>query len=358
MRKEYPDIEERIACITDSKRTMVDLYNSVKGQGATRESRMATVAWIAVCKFNCKLEGGFVRDWVIGHYVEPKNRQKNPKSWIQYYTNQNGQQIPTLIKEIVPSDLDCHLPLDRYFDIDKFRDELYKFGITCEIIREEWRYILLIDENVPTGPFTMDLIEPHVALTHDRIDLDVSNLSLEKDYPREIGMRIDITQSPYSIELETIVRNIKNKHFQVLRPVDTFVNDRVAKMINRQWKQVGEPSNYIPRPYAKYNAVLVPLPQTSTLFKAISTTLKTIANSVQIISIDEIKNPFLEDTYEAMKKIIGRECKGNPNEQKLYHGTKGDAINGIVEDGFDDRFSIRRGAWGKLFFSSSTINQC
>ncbi|CAF3829057.1 unnamed protein product, partial [Rotaria sp. Silwood1] len=103
----------------------------------------------------------------------------------------------------------CHLPLDRYFDIDKFLDELYKFDLTCEVIREDWRYVLLIDENAPTGPFTMDLIEPHVALTHDRIDLDVSNLSLEKDYPHEIGMRIDITQSPYSIELETIVQNIQ-----------------------------------------------------------------------------------------------------------------------------------------------------
>jgi hypothetical protein len=73
-----------------------------------------------------------------------------------------------------------------YFDIDKFRDELYKFDMTCEVYREDWRYILLIDKDAPTGPFTMDLIEPHVALIHDRIDFDVSNLSLEKDYPREL----------------------------------------------------------------------------------------------------------------------------------------------------------------------------
>ena len=59
----------------------------------------------------------------------------------------------------------------------------------------------------------MDLIEPHVALTHDRIDFDVNNLSVEKEYTRELGMRIDIQQKPYEIELETIVDNIKNKPF-------------------------------------------------------------------------------------------------------------------------------------------------
>ncbi|CAF2158143.1 unnamed protein product [Rotaria magnacalcarata] len=347
MRKAYPDIEKNVARITDSKRTMVDLYNSVKGRDAKRETRMEAVAWIAVCKFNCKLEGGFVRDWVIGNNEEPQQRTNNPTSWIKYQTNSKGQLIPYMDKDIVPSDLDCHLPLDRYFDIDKFRDELYKVGITCEIIREDWRYVLLIDKDEPTGPFTMDLIEPHVTLAHDRIDLDVSNLSLEKDYPREIGMRIDITQSPYSIELETIIENIKSKNFQVLRPLDALVNSRVKKMEQRKWTQLGEPSNFIPRPYDKYNFVLVPLPRLSTLYQALSKTMNTIGPSVKIVSMDEIKNPFLEDTYEGMKKIIARQCKGNPNEQKRYHGTKGDAINGILENGFDDRFFSSAGAWGK-----------
>ncbi len=114
-------------------------------------------------------------------------------------------------KEVVPADLDCHLSVHHYFDIERFLDELHKFNIVWKVFREDWGYALLIDENAPTGPFTMDLIEPHVALTHDRIDFDVSNLSLEKDYPREIGMRIDITASPYLIQLETVVENIIKK---------------------------------------------------------------------------------------------------------------------------------------------------
>ena len=70
MRKNCQDIEERISRVTDSKRTSIDLYNGVKGSKATRETRMEVVAWIAVCKFDCKLEGGFVRDWIVGNYTQ------------------------------------------------------------------------------------------------------------------------------------------------------------------------------------------------------------------------------------------------------------------------------------------------
>ena len=349
-RKSYPKIEKRIARITDSERTMVDLYNGVKGIDATRETRMEVVAWIAVCKFHCKLEGGFVRDWVIGEYKScPANIINNLKSWIKYKTNQHGQNIPYMDEEIVPADLDCHLSVYHYFDIDKFLDELHKFNIVCRVFREDWRYVLLIDENELTGPFTMDLIEPHVALTHDRIDFDVSNLSLEKDYPREIGMRIDITQSPYLIDLETIIENIMKQHFRILRPIDKFVKLRIQKMTLRKWSEHGEPLDYIPRPHFKRYAMLVPLPFTSTLYQAIAQTMR-IMGSIQILSIDEVKNPLLEDTYEAMKKIIAKQCKNqgyNPNEQKLFHGTGSTGINGIVEDGFDDRFFNANGAWGK-----------
>ena len=359
MRKTHPEIEKRISHITDSQRTMVDLYKGVKSTNATRETRMEVVAWIAVCKFQCKLEGGFVRDWVVGNCKpqRPANLLHNPKAWIQYQPNANG--IPFIHKEVVPSDLDCQLPLNMYFDIDKFRDELYKFDITCKVKREDWRYVLLIDEDAPTGPFTMDIIEPHVALTHDRIDFDVSNLSLEKDYPREIGMRIDITQSPYSIELETIVENIKNKRFQVLRPIDPLVQDRIDKMILRKWTQIGGPIDYIPPPPPKHYALLVSLPSKSTLYQALSQKMRTIGSSINIISIEEIKNPLLEDTYESMKKIIAKECSNrNPNEQKLFHGTQGDdAIKGIVEDGYDDRFFSPTGAWGKCILIRISYNK-
>ena len=344
MRKPCRDIEERIARITDSNRTPVDLHNGTKGTNATRETRMEVVAWLAVCKYDCKLEGGFVRDWVVGHYTaRPASLLNNPKAWVDLV---NG--IPYLNKEVVPCDLDCHLPSHKYFDIDKFEDELHKYGISCHVFREDWRYVLLLDENETTGPFTMDLIEPHVALTHDRIDFDVNNLSLEKDYTHELGMRIDIQRAPYLIELETIVDNIKNKRFQLLRPKDHHVTFRINKMINdRGWTQTGTEISVLPEPHFKHYAMLVPLPKSSALYKVVSGKMAALP-SVNIISIEEVKNPYLEEIYEGMKKVIKKQCaQQNPNEQELFHGTKGPGIIGITEDGFDDRFYNAGGMYGK-----------
>ncbi|CAF3353058.1 unnamed protein product [Rotaria sp. Silwood1] len=356
MRIYCEDIEQRISHVTDPTRTFIDLYNSVKGSTATRETRMEVVAWIAVCKFDCKLEGGFVRDWIVGKYTAHPT-STDSKDWIEYKTNYNNEEIPYMKREIVPADLDCHLPTHAYFDIEKFQDELYRFGINCKHYRENWRYILLIDEDTRTGPFTMDLIEPHVALTQDRIDFDVSNLVLEKKYTRDLGMRIDIQQKPYLIELETIVDNIKNKRFYVLRTIDNRVTERIHKMINiRQWKQLGQSFNVLPNPHPKCNVLLVPLHHTSTSYIALSKQMQLINSSLKILSIEEIKNPYLEEIYEGMKKVIARQCPGfNPNERELFHGTSGDGINGITEDGFDDRFFNPNGAWGHgAYFADDT----
>ena len=357
MRKTCRDIEERISRVTDSKRTAVDLYNGIKGKGATRETRMEVVAWIAICKFDCKLEGGFVRDWIVGHYTaRPTQLIGNPKGWIGY-----NNSIPYLDKEVVPCDLDCHLPSHSYFDIEKFQDALYKHGISCTVIREDWRYVLLLDENEPTGPFTMDLIEPHVALTHDRIDFDVNNLSLEKDYTHELGMRIDIQRSPYLIELETIVDNIKHKRFRILRHVDHRLTERLNKMTQtRGWTEAGTRLSILPSPHFKHNTVLVPLARSATLYVDVSSKMNAIA-SVRIISIEEVKNPFLEELYEGMKKLIKKQSTNeNPNEQELFHGTKDDGIKGVIEDGFDDRYFSTGGLYGELMLLiySCSRNRC
>lgn len=343
MRKTSQDIEERIARVTDSKRTTVDLYNGAQGAKATRESRMEVVAWMAICKNDCRLEGGFVRDWIVRHYTQRPTGKNNPKQWIETMT-----PVPAINKEVVPCDLDCHLPSHAYFDIHKFQDDLFRYGITCQVFRQDWRYVLLFDENEPTGPFTMDLIEPHVAVTHDRIDFDVSNLCVEKDYTHELGMRIDVTQKPYSIELETIVDNIKKKQFRILRPVDAQIEFRKTTMIkHRGWKEIGQPLLVIPEPHWKHHFVLVPLPRSAVLYTEISTKMTNAIPGARIISIELIRNPFLEETYEGMKKIIAKQCQGNnPNEQELFHGTKDQGIDGITEDGFDDRYFNTAGMYG------------
>ena len=46
-------------------------------------------------------------------------------------------------------------------------------------------------------------------------------------------MRIDIQRKPYSIELETIVDNIRNKNFPVFRDIDSRVKKWIDKMTKR-----------------------------------------------------------------------------------------------------------------------------
>jgi hypothetical protein len=68
-----------------------------------------------------------------------------------------------------------------------------------------------------------------------------------------------------------------------------------------------------------------------------------------MISIERIKNPDIESLYENLKRTIAKECPGNdPNERELFHGTHGDAIEGIINKGYDDRYFSPDGAWGML----------
>ena len=298
-------MEERISHVTDSKRTSMDLWKGLKGPDATRETRMEVVAWIAICQFDCRLEGGFVRDWIVGHNVNrPKGKHSDPSTWISHKPNGDKVQIPIMHNEVVPADLDCHLPVYSYFDIDKFLDYLYKYQIECQVVRENWRYVLLLDENAKTGPFTMDLIEPHVALTHDRIDFDASNLYVAKDYTKELGMRVDIEQPPYSIDLETIVSRIQQKKLQILRPMDDILQQRLEKMVDvRGWSVISPAMHVIPKPPGKYRVVLAPLPPSFDLYKNLVTRMQAIPN-VKVLKIEQIRNPGVEGLYLGMKELI------------------------------------------------------
>jgi hypothetical protein len=115
----------------------------------------------------------------------------------------------------------------------------------------------------------------------------------------------------------------------------------------RGWNRKSPDLLVVPKPHWKENVVLVPLPSSSVLFIEVSDKMKVISG-IRILSIEQIRNPFLEETYEGMKKLIKKQCTGaNPNEQELFHGTNGDGINGITEDGFDDRFFNAAGMYGK-----------
>ncbi|UJR19581.1 hypothetical protein I4U23_022716 [Adineta vaga] len=242
VRRLYPDIEKRITRITDSKRTHDDLSGASNDSSSSRETRMEIAAWIAVCQFDCRIFGGFVRDWIVGGYSAKPTRNTSLFPWITYtrehYRTRNVQPIPHVTKKFVPNDIDCQLP-DNDFDIDRFSNELRKYGIQCgRLIRTQTGFVLLLNED--HGPFTMDLIVPKRVLKSRKysiLDMDVNNLYVEKDYLCELGLRWspNHTQGSRLYDLETIVRNIKNKKFMVLSSND--IKDRTTKMFDRGWTQ-------------------------------------------------------------------------------------------------------------------------
>ncbi|CAF1923201.1 unnamed protein product [Rotaria magnacalcarata] len=83
-RQRYPDVEKRIARVTDSKRRIDDLLAAISGPQAARETRMESVAWITVCHFTCCIFGGFARDWIVSGYNSKPATHQHPTTWIKY----------------------------------------------------------------------------------------------------------------------------------------------------------------------------------------------------------------------------------------------------------------------------------
>lgn len=241
VRQQYLDIEERIARVTDSKRTDEDLLFAINGPLSSRETRMEAVAWIVVCQFNCRIFGGFVRDWIIGGYSAKPTVDTDLSAWItytHYWDCINGEQkIPHINKQFVPNDIDCYLP-DDGFNIDQFLAYLRIYDIACSVLckMRYHDYVLLLDEYY--YPFTMDLISTKSASKFNKyrfLDADVNNLYVEKDFHRALGMRYDPACNQLSKlgDLETTVKNIKDKRFRVMRSFD--VEDRIEKLSRRGW---------------------------------------------------------------------------------------------------------------------------
>jgi hypothetical protein len=182
----------------------------------------------------------------------------------------------------------------------------------------------------------MDLIEPHVVVTHDMIDFDVNNLYLEKD-SSGLGLRVDVTKhEELSINLDKIVSNIRENRLNILRFVDDNMAPRVEKMKKRGWKIEGQ-YNWTPDLGPKFGSILTRVPNESPEYKKYE---DLIVNHLQcrVMSMDQVQSYNLRSIYDAMKSQIKRENGGNANELLLFHGTAEDAAKGILDTGFDDRF--------------------
>ena len=337
-------MEERIARVADSRLTLSDLWPSVHGSVATRESRMEVVAWVAVCKFNCSLEGGFVRDWIVAHERVRPSPTIQPSEWVKFDAITG---TPCLLKELVPSDLDCKMPLDRYFDVNKFCDEINNFHMKPQVYRSRRSYRLLFDQYEPTGPFTLELIEPYSNVGFRIPDLDVNNLCVKRDQCSELIQRVDLSKSPCLIEVKQIVDNIHCKHFHVLPSMSELIINRISKMKSRGWTQLGVPLINEPQQVKPKFTVTV-LPETSDLYKTIGNAMREITQGT-IVSIEQVHNSELESIYESMKNLISNECPdGNANEQFLFHGTHTGKSNRVMQEGFDYGIFKTHGRFGEI----------
>lgn len=337
-------MEERIARVADSRLTLSDLWQSVHGSAATRESRMEVVAWVAVCKFNCSLEGGFVRDWIVANERARPSPKIQPPEWVKFDAITG---TPCLLKELVPSDLDCKMPLDRYFDVKKFCDEINNFHMTPQVYRSRRSYRLLFDQYEPTGPFTLELIEPYSNVGFRIPDLDVNNLCVKRDQCSELIQRVDLSKPPCLVNVKQIVENIHIKKFHVLPSISELIMHRISKMKSRGWTQLGVPLINEPQQVKPKFTVTV-LPEKSDLYKTIGNAMRKITEGT-IVSIEQVQNSELESIYESMKNLIRNECLGgNANEQFLFHGTHTEKCNRVMQEGFDYGIFKTHGRFGEI----------
>ncbi|CAF1258217.1 unnamed protein product, partial [Didymodactylos carnosus] len=288
-------LEERIARVTDSERTQ-DKRMMMMRDG-TRESRMEVVAWVAVCKFKCRLEGGFPRDWIVDHRREHPTSIE-PTNWVTF-NQQTG--LPELTPKLIPADLDFHLPLKKYFDLERFLDEMHQYEFQVKVFQEPWRYILLFDQYTSTGPFIAEFIQPHIAITQDRIDFNTNNLYVECDYTKQLGQKIDLQVPPYSIDLDSTVADIRAHKLIVLRPEDDHMNERIKKMTDRGYVLKERRFSYMPNPLENKNMVLTPVPPAANDYTMIKERFKEKLPQSIIELIEQVHNPNLQRLYEAQK---------------------------------------------------------
>ena len=336
------DTRKRLRMVTDDSLTEVDLWKMVRGADATRETRMAAIAWIAVTEFDCRLEGGFVRDWVVRGEVLRPSPLTPPASWLEFDYSRGRWEV---VEGVIPSDLDIELPF-KFVPLDRFRNRLHKFGFATEVQRFPQGYNLVIDRAAPTGPFTLDLIYPHNVVTHDRVDFDVNNLYCMKSFTHEFGLRIDVSQS--GLTLNDIVENVKAKQLFVMKTEDPYgiMGDRIQKMKARGWNELGR-KPLIPNRGPKAGASFALIASKDPLYVKVHAEFSKSLPGKTIESMKLISTFNIDLIYQGIKQQIELENNGEANETLLFHGTRSaENVQSIMDKGFDDRYWNLSGLYG------------
>jgi hypothetical protein len=213
------------------------IFDLCVGPKATRETRMEVVANIALGQdFECKLTGGFIRDWIVRGDV--KHPTTAPKDWVE-----PGQGfVKYEIQEgVLPKDLDLELSPTRYFDANRFITAVRECGIEVDYFEHiAQRYVFLFERE--RGPFTADFIEPHFAMLHTTADFDVNTLCCV-NYPDLIGLKRDYKNDQQErLNVDDVIANCVR---QEMVQTKSGVGVRLTKMQARGWKLIRE-VHYLP----------------------------------------------------------------------------------------------------------------
>jgi len=77
-----------------------------------------------------------------------------------------------------------------------------------------------------------------------------------------------------------------------------------------------------------------------------------------VLWIEEVENPDLEAAYQNKKREIEVARGSSCQEQELYHGTREEALPGILREGFDPSVN-KRSAYGKgSYFAKNASYSC
>jgi len=248
---EWKAFKKRLHNVTAGDLSDEDILEMTQGKDATRETRMEAVTRIALQTFDCRVVGGFVRDWIVNG--DRKHPKLPPKDWVEitpgYRTYGAAKAYPPddhrgWMKwdfkedvEVVPKDLDIEL-MTKVFDVNRFIQEVTSYGITVDHHQHiPQRHIFLFDKD--TGPFTADFIEPHFACLHTMGDFNVNCMTVSR-FPDQIGLKMQYTSpkgAEFTLNVNTVIRDCRQHQLVPMQnpTVSKMIASRVEKMVKRGW---------------------------------------------------------------------------------------------------------------------------
>lgn len=338
----FESIRERVRDIANPYRDFHEIVVECQNPLLSRTRRMVNAAWILVCMFNCRLWGGFVRDWVL------RGETSAPKAGIQrshrVEMDPGGGNIffasLTNMDQFSPRDMDVIVPPSG-LDVDLLKSTFAQVGITLrEITINQRRYMtyLIADEDSATGPFEIELTFSWAPPLWHFFSNDVSTLELRKFNSQTLYWRVPF-HNVYGDLNEVIQRAVKRE----MCSVSYYPNDCSAlKLIKRGWHLLEVKRDL--EPIKPIMSILTDVTELETeKVKALlhpAWGLFSISNEIQITSIYHIQNSLFNEGLRAQQNEL---FQGSPNERMLIYIHESTDASSYYEEfidhsGFDPLF--------------------